>query len=224
MRLPDLPDDILANIIKRVCDDEFYNLKPFIRVGKRSKDLVFREDVLKSAAIYSLCYDPYNTMEGEPGFWNEGRGRNFMLKCFQHGNPEAIYFEGLRLGVERADLRTAISILRLNSAACPCSLLAISIFFVLLGEPEESIQYFEAVFANHAPDGSTKLIEIGEGLNSDIQRYNVSYVGHFSDTFKYPDCDSVNTPYCVFDHDPDFEFWCAHCYLYWCARNISYMI
>lgn len=114
MTLPHLPDDVLANIIKRVGEDAHYRLTPFIKAGKRLLELVFREETLKSVNICDLCSDPTNIMEGAPGYWPEGKGRAFMVKCLDKGNGVALYYEGLRIASEVGDLRLAISLLRRN--------------------------------------------------------------------------------------------------------------
>jgi len=114
IEMPDIPDDILAKIVKLVADDRWWLLGPILKAGRRGRDLVYRDDVLKDACIYSLCSDPsdlFTFRNRETGIVMQGRYRPFFERCLKAGNKIVIYYEGLRVVAEGCDLKGGIELL-----------------------------------------------------------------------------------------------------------------
>ena len=50
IEMSEIPNDLLAKIVKLVADDQWWLLGPILKVGRRGRDLVYKDDVLKDAA------------------------------------------------------------------------------------------------------------------------------------------------------------------------------
>lgn len=224
MTVPYLPDEILSNIIKRIGDEDFELLKPFLTSGKRSNELVFGGDILASANIYKLGYEPSLFMEEVGGVSAEGRGRRFFLKCLAKGNPIAIYYEGLRIAMRRNDLSSAISMIKNNVPSCPYSTLAVAMFFTMLGDADEAVPYFLSLFNKHAQQGSAKLRDLCEEFKWDLEQFEPPYLCNYSWFFRYPNCEAIRIPDCALEHDAVSVKACDDCHLYWTANNICHML
>lgn len=55
---PNIPDDLLAKIAKKMADKCWWYLGPLLRSGHCGRNIVYWPDVMKDANIYSMCGDP----------------------------------------------------------------------------------------------------------------------------------------------------------------------
>ncbi|KAJ4885535.1 Uncharacterized protein Rs2_35628 [Raphanus sativus] len=88
--LPNLPDDILCNIIDRIAWESFYNLGAFLRAGKRGYALAHRPSVLAICDVREMITTGI-TCQIRKG----GQMRELHLKCVRAGNTKSIYYEGI---------------------------------------------------------------------------------------------------------------------------------
>ncbi|CAN6823419.1 unnamed protein product [Brassica oleracea] len=97
-QLPNLPDEIMSNIIGLVGEESALYLGAFMRAGIRGYELVHAPSILKRCNITPMV----NERPCQLG--KSGNFRNIFLKCVDVGNIVAVYYESLHrattLGVE----------------------------------------------------------------------------------------------------------------------------
>ncbi|KAG2305288.1 hypothetical protein Bca52824_033939 [Brassica carinata] len=155
--LPNLPDEIVCNIIERVGDESFYNLGGFLRAGKRGYALAHEPSVLTKCDVREMV--TFLTCQiGKGGqFWE------FHLKCIRAGNTKAIYYEGL-LTAPTIGLQESIKILEPNVPMHGFSTLAVGIFNVCLDKDKAASKVFQQFAAYHHDLRSEGTVEMGEDI------------------------------------------------------------
>ncbi|KAG2314304.1 hypothetical protein Bca52824_017426 [Brassica carinata] len=150
--LPNLPDKIMCKIIELVGEDSFYYLGGFLRAGKRGYALAHEPSVLKMCDVTPMV--SFATCQ----IGNGGQFREFLPKCVNAGNTNAIYYEGLHaatiIGVEES-----IKISEPNVPMHRLSTLDVGIFNVCLGKDKEASKVIQQFAAYHADLRSDAILK-----------------------------------------------------------------
>jgi len=228
--MPDLPDDILAKIVKLVADDRWWLLGPILKAGTRGRNIVYRSDVLKDANIYSLCTDPsdlYSFRCQTTGVQMKGRYRDFFERCLNSGNNTAIYYEGLMVVAEERDVKRGIALLHQNVPDDGLATFACGVLSICAGDEEMAVHYLEVFGGKHCKLGTEEVRRYGEELVHDLQPYRRHTSFPLRKTFVYPICKELPSPDCAMDCatvSGPYEILCNECYLWWLSRKVSQML
>ncbi|KAG2304094.1 hypothetical protein Bca52824_032745 [Brassica carinata] len=155
--LLNLPDEIICKIITIVGEESFWNVGPFIGVGKRGYGLVHEPCVLKRCNI-SPMLDFGNCEIGTCEKFSD-----FFLKCVNVGNINVVYYESLHLAM-KCGLEEGIQVLEANVPNHGMSTLALGIFDVCLGKDIEAREIFQEFAVKHADLRSEQVIRMGDQL------------------------------------------------------------
>ncbi|KAG5410211.1 hypothetical protein IGI04_006530 [Brassica rapa subsp. trilocularis] len=142
IEIPNLPDDILTQILEIIGADGSWRLGPFLRAGKRSYDLVHQPQILCNCSVFSMCRDPNDIFIG-------GRCRGFFEKCLNVGNIDAVYFESLCLASRHRDLEAAVALLEKNVPNDDESTLAYGVLNMCLGDLVKASEAFQQFIQHH---------------------------------------------------------------------------
>lgn len=229
-KIPDIPDEILAKIVKLLADDRWWLLGPILKAGSRGRDVVYRKEVLKDASIYSLCQDPsdiYTYHCSEHDIEHEGRHRRFFERCLEAGNKTSIYYEGLRVVAEERDIKKGISLLSKNTPKEEDATLACGIFSICEGNEEMVVYYLKAYGEKHKPLGSEELRNCGEEFVRELSYYRRLNNNTYKETFSFPIDDYIPFPDCAIDCAIEYGLLpnlCNNCYLWRLARKVCQML
>ena len=230
MTNPNIPDDLLAKIAKKMADKCWWYLGPMLKSGPRGRDIVYRPDVLKDANIFSMCDDPDNFYAAghDPNDINsEGRYRPFFKRCLQAGNPTAIYHEGLRLVTHESDIQGAILHLERIAPRNAAATLACAILYICAGNAHMGGVYLRLFGSNHYALESEEARDICEEVLEDIKKYGNTLKYTYANSFSYPECGDVSTPECAemcYMRSRLFNNLCNQCYIWLCAKRISQIL
>ncbi|CAE5963911.1 unnamed protein product [Arabidopsis arenosa] len=228
--MPDIPDDLFAKIVKLVADDRWWLLGPILKAGRRGRDVVYRDDVLRDANIYSLCSDPsdlYTFHSQITGRLEQGRHRPFFERCLKAGNKTAIYYEGLRVVAEGCDIKAGIELLAQLVPEDGLATLACGVFSICDGNEGMAVHYLELFGKSHAALGTEAVRRWGEELVSDLRPYRRMSNNSYRRTYLYPICRGIPSPDCAIDCGiayGGYENLCDECYLWWMSRKVCQML
>lgn len=230
MAMPDIPDEILANILKLVANDRWWLLGPILKAGKRALKLVYSAHVLKDANIYTVCSDPSNIAtytHPVSGIQWKGRYRHFFERCLAAENHIAFYYEGLRVVAEERDINRGMSLLSRTVPKDAHATLACGLLSICVGNEAMAIYYLNLFGEKHCCLGTEEVMAFGEELEREMWLYRRTNTNAFASSFKFPVCDSIPSAECAMAcleaYSPN-DILCNGCYLWWLARTVCGMI
>ncbi|KAG7552172.1 hypothetical protein ISN45_Aa06g027770 [Arabidopsis thaliana x Arabidopsis arenosa] len=188
-KMPDIPDNLLAKIVKLVTDDRRWLLGPILKAGRRGRDLMYKDDVLKDACIYTFCTDPndlYSFHSQRTGLLMQGRYRPIFERCLKAGYKTVIYYEGLRVVAEGRDIKGSIELLAQLVREDGFATLACGVFSICDGNEGMVVHYLEEFGKVHAALGTEEIRRWGEELVRELRPYRRMSNNSYQKTFLYP--------------------------------------
>ncbi|CAD5318408.1 unnamed protein product [Arabidopsis thaliana] len=227
MAMPELPDEIFLDIVRRVGKASYLHLGPILRAGSRGLAQVYSKEVLMEANLDELCVEPFqifsksiNPMNGF--IFEAGPGRSFFEKGLLYENPTAVYFEALRLVTREQDLDGALAMVASLVPYYSVPTFAYAMFLLCAGKFEISDEIFKTFFAVHARERTEKIREIGEKLFEDLKAFFPPSQDRFGDKWVYLNTDTLSFPECAQWHY--YQINCDDCYLFWCSLRIRELL
>jgi len=166
MAMPELPDEIFLDIVRRVGKASCLHLGPILRAGSRGLAQVYSKEVLMEANLDELCVEPFqifsksiNPMNGF--IFEAGPTRSFFEKCLLYENPTAVYFEALRLVTREQDLDGALAMVASLVPYYSVPTFAYAMFLLCAGKFEIADEIFKTFFDVHARELRRKFEKLG---------------------------------------------------------------
>lgn len=234
--MPHIPDDIFTDILKIVSRDQWWDLAPILKAGRRGRDVVYKPEVLKEACIYNLCYpEDINTSHNPNGRRRaEGRHRRFFKRYYDTCNKIAIYYEGLRVIAEDKDLKRGIEILSRNVLGEVDATIACGILSIIGGNEEMAVYYLHEFGERYYPLSSEGVRLTGEDFVHELSTFRTARNNTYKDSFIYPYSPLLLIPYCAFlcclqyGHHTliygDYDILCKNCYIWWLSKKVCELL
>ncbi|CAB81785.1 putative protein [Arabidopsis thaliana] len=219
MAKPELPDEILVDIVRRVGKASCLHMGAFLRAGSRGLVQVYSKEVLMEANLDELCVEPpqifSKSINPINGFiFEAGLGRCFFERCLHYENPTAVYFESLRLVTREQDLDGALAMVASLVPYYSSPTFAYAMFLLCAGKFEIADEIFKTFFVVHACERTKEIREIGEKLFEDFKGFYPPSQNTFGDKWVYLNTDTLSFPECAQWHY--YRISCDDYYLFWC--------
>lgn len=215
--LPNLPEEIISNIIDLVGQDSATYLGPFMMAGKLGYELVYNPCILQRCKVTPIV-DASSCQ-----ICDNSKFREFFKKCVEVGNIEAVYYEGLHHSTS-VGLEAGIKVLEANVPSHGLSTLAVGIFYLCLGKSIESNNVFHQFAVNHGELKCDAISEMGDELKYRLIEFHAPSSHRYKPTLIFPEDDVLtDNEKCFLGHEyfMDRDGGCKKCRLIWATWQIS---
>lgn len=200
--MPNLPEELVLDILKRIGRHDYRDLGPFIAASKETMNLVFSREVLSSVDLSNfLCQ---SSMVNK-----DSRFRKFFISCVEHGNVMANQLEGLRILCQEGPTEAAFSMLQLSPAHSIYAPFVVGIFKICAGQFETGMRTLLQMWDN--VDAWEEAVHIADMVIMQIVDMGPARSGLYFSSYSYPVDDIPHCTYisCTADNV------CEECFAFW---------
>lgn len=204
-----IPEHLVSDIIRRVGEEDFRFLGPFIAAGPAYMQLVYTNEVMRTANLHEFF--EHGEYAHEDSIY-----RHFLQKCFEYGNPTAKYMESLRFLTQKGPSQEAMDCLGESAEHSIFGHYAYGLLLICCGAVEDGKEMLDGFLQR--VDNFAQGVMIAEHVEDEIQEMGLLGFRIFWDYFK----PTQHRPVCMLYHPVDILI-CKHCFALTYATRLRNM-